>query len=206
MKHCRARRFGVSVLFVLLLTQSACTGDRVETKAPEIRELYATVASIEGSMTLRADYGDRVYDYALSFHESAEDGLRMTITEPAELGGVVCEVAQGETSLSFQGTRLETGKLSPDGLSPLAALPQTLSALREGYLAEMTREMLGEREALRLWYRDPGVEAGSGTEVLLWVSAQDFTLLQSELRQDGRTVIFVTYSALTMTGSDASTS
>lgn len=161
----------------------------------QLRADFLAMDGCAGTMDITADYGQRVYDYTVEFSSSKKDGMTMVLTAPENVAGITAVIAEGQTSLEFDGVQLETGPLNEDGLSPLDALPVFLTAMQSGYIAETNSEMLNETETLRICCRDPEKEAGQGMETVLWFDKEQRTLLQGELRSDGTAVIQCRFSA-----------
>lgn len=157
--------------------------------ALQIRGEYLSMEGFTARVELEADYGERVYAYAMDTSYAREEGLTLTLTAPEEVAGITAHVQEGETFLEYDGVRVETGPLNEAGLSPMDALPALLAAVQEGYLAECSFLTVGETETLHLTVRDPEGEPGVGTEVQLWLDPAGHGLLRGEISQDGRTVI-----------------
>ncbi len=186
-------------MILLLLLLTACSGKESSLNAMALafRTDYLNMQHWEGSMQVRADYGERVYEYGLSFVGDKEGELRLTIEQPDALSGVTAVIAKDQTQLEFEGERLETGPLSENGVTPVDALPALLRYLTEGYIAECGKETLEERDCLRLNFRDPEALSGDGEEAVLWLDAATGDLVQAELSQDGFTVLYCQFSAFT---------
>ena len=137
--------------------------------ALQIRGEYLSMEGFTARVELEADYGERVYAYAMDTSYAREEGLTLTLTAPEEVAGITAHVQEGETFLEYDGVRVETGPLNEAGLSPMDALPALLAAVQEGYLAECSFLTVGETETLHLTARDPEGEPGVGTEVQLWL-------------------------------------
>ena len=183
------------ILLLLSASLNGCgTAEANNEQALTLRSDFLAMTSCSGCMELTADYGQRVYDYTVTFMGTKEDGLTLTLTAPEEVSGITAHLDEGQTFLTFDGVRLETGPLNADGLSPLDALPIFLSEMRSGYIAETGPERLNERETLRICCRDPDQEAGQGLETVLWFDQENDTLLRGELRSDGTTVITCRFS------------
>lgn len=189
------------ILPLLLLT--ACAGERVS-EAEELtnraRTAYLELTACAGSASVTADYGVRVYDYALDFSYEREGETVLTLTAPEDVAGVTATIAQGETGLEFDGVAVETGPVDPSGLSPLDAIPALLRYAREGYVAECALE--GEENTLHLLCRDPEKGPGEGLECELWLDGESLALLRGELSQGGLTVIQCRFSDWTMAGAE----
>lgn len=194
------KAFFYVLLLLPVILLCGCTGEQEDNDlALQLRADFLDRTGCAGTMEVTADYGQRVYQYTVTFSGNEKDGLSLVITAPEEAAGITATIAQGQTFLTFDGVQLETGPLNEDGLSPLDALPAFLTAMESGYIAETGTELLGEVEALRLCCREPERAPGQGLETLLWFDKTNQTLLQGELRQDGATVIRCTFSEFLLT-------
>ena len=172
---------------VLFLCLSGCQGSVQENNlALALRADFLAMDGCSGTMDITADYGERVYEYTVSFSSTQEAGITATI-------------AEGQTYLTFDGVQLETGPLNEEGLSPLDALPAFLTAMQSGYMAETGSELLGETETLRICCREPEREPGQGIETILWFDQATKNLLQGELRSEGTTVVRCVFSSFALT-------
>lgn len=194
----RAKLF-CTPMILLLLVLSAC-GSKTASEdalALRFRTDYLAMQSCEGKVNMVSDYGQRVYNYTLSFNWAKEGDMVLTLEQPEALSGITARITQGETSLEFNGASLETGPLSPDGLSPIDSLPATLDYIMNGYIAECGKESLGEVSCLRLSFRNPEQAAGEGEEAVLWLDEETGNLVQSEMMSQGTTVVRCQFTAFT---------
>ena len=182
------RKAASALMMTLCLLLPGCGGqsmDEVDQLTLDLRGAYLALAGVTAQLEVEADYGRRVYEYTVEF--SLEDGaLTLTVTAPEEVAGVTARAAEGETTLSYDGAELETGALSPDGLSPLSALPALLDRAARGFSDSCGKEEDGA--VFRVDYRDPEASPGVGAEASLWFGPEG-DLLRGELYQDGRMVI-----------------
>lgn len=183
------------IAFFLL---TACGGGVGVSKAEElaltIRTEYLAMTSCAAKLAVTADYGERVYDYGLDMGWSKETGFTLAVTAPEDIAGVTIKIEAGQTALEYDGARIETGAITPGGLSPIDALPTFLDYAREGFIAECTEEDLGETQTLRVRYREPDSPPGTGLEADLWFDPVSHALLQGELSSDGLTVVRCVFS------------
>ena len=185
---------------ILLLLLCACGGGSEDNDLVlEIRGDFQAMDSWSGRMDLTADYGQRVYEYTVSFTGSRAEGTTLTIEAPEEAAGISAVSKEGQTWLEYDGVRLETGPLDEAGLTPMDALPALLSAMESGTVAEVGTETDGQTELLRLTIRDPDLPPGTGRETVFWFDKARKTLLRAELRSDGVTVIRCMFSAFAYT-------
>lgn len=195
----RKRLLCTPMILLLLLSLSACgsKGSSDDALALRYRTDYLDMKSCEGTAELHADYGERVYDYTVSFQYQKDGEMTIQITAPDSLAGTTARIAAGETRLEFDGVTLETGPLSPEGLSPIDAIPASLRYLCEGYIAECGDEVRDGHDCLRLQFRDPTHLAGEGTEAVLWLDKENGNLRYAEMLQDGFTMLRCEFTAFT---------
>ena len=187
-------------MILLLALLCACGGGNADNDLVlSLREDVQNMDAWSGEMELTADYGQRVYAYSVSFTGDREEGTTLTITAPEEAAGITAVAKEGQTWLDYDGVRLETGPLDPQGLSPMDALPALLTELETGTVAEVGTETDGDLSLLRLTLRDPEVTPGTGRETVFWFDKAQKTLLRAELRNDGATVVSCVFSSFTMT-------
>lgn len=180
-------------LMIPLLLLAGCGGgrggDEAEQLALEVRAEYLSMAGCTARLSVTADYGDRVFDCVLALDHTAGEGTALTVVEPELLQGVTARFRKGSTLLEFDGTSLETGALTPEGLSPLECVPLLLKEIQEGFISQWGMEVLGETECVRFTTSDPTGKVGQGTEVSLWFDKEGYRWLQGEITVDGVSVL-----------------
>ena len=179
-------------VLMMTLLLSACAGEgsvSAEECALQIRTEYLAAQSCAGTAVVTADYGLRVYDFVLDFVWRREGETVLTVTDPEELAGLTAVIEKGASRLEFQGVSLGTGDLTGEGLTPLEYPPAVMTYIVEGYMAECVFEPAGERETLRILFRDPERKPQEGTECILWFDRETHKLLRAELSQDGYSVL-----------------
>ena len=195
----RRRAIGAQMIILVLVLLAGCGrdsggGQGAEELALEIRTEYIGMTALSAGLEVTADYGERVYTYGMALAWDQEAGTTLTLTAPEAVAGVTLQVKDGETALEYDGVRLETGPLSEAGISPVDAVPALLRQVREGFIAACCTEQLGEREALRVCYRAPEAQPGTGTETTIWFDTVTHALLRGEVAVDGFTVLQCVFS------------
>jgi hypothetical protein len=189
----RGRACAQMIMLCLLLTACGGKGGAGTSKAEElalnIRAEYLSMTACTAKLDVVADYGERVYNYGIDLNWKKESGYLLAVTAPEDIAGVTVSVEAGQTVLEYDGARIETGAITPDGLSPIDALPAFLDYAREGFMAECVEEELGEIQALRVSYREPDHTPGTGLEASLWFDTVSHALLRGELSSDGLAII-----------------
>lgn len=188
-------------MMTLLLTMALCgcvSSEEESDLTLQLRSDFLAIEGCTGAVTLTADYGQRVYEYTAEFSGTEKEGYTIVLTSPEEVAGITALIQSGQTYLTYDDIRLETGPLDDQGLSPLDALPALVRAMQTGYIAETGSELLGDKDTLRLCCRDPDQPAGKGLETVLWFDKAGKTLVQGELRLDGATAVRCAFSSFTL--------
>ncbi|NCB62671.1 MAG: hypothetical protein EOM52_03510 [Clostridia bacterium] len=189
-------------MMTLLLLLSACGGDKGrgdDELALDIRTKYLGLTSCSATMNVKADYGERVYEYTMELSYEKEGETVLIVTAPENIAGITARIADGTAMMEFDGVSLETGPLDTDGLSPVGAVPALMDAVRGAYIAECCTEAMGETECLRVAYRDPEAKPGTGTELTVWFNTADASMVQGEISVDGRMTVQCVFSDFKMT-------
>ncbi|MCL2842328.1 MAG: hypothetical protein FWE28_02520 [Oscillospiraceae bacterium] len=176
------RRLVILILFVLLLlTLTACSRepDPME-RALEIRERFQTTTQ-RFAAHITADYGDRVHPFTLRFDTEA---LTLEVLAPEAIAGIVVEVSGNGTTLHFDGAVLDTGPLTEDGLSPIAALPFMVHQWMEGHIIRAHYETFHDIRSLVMT-----TTISDTVQHMTWFNAETGAPLQAELQENGRIVI-----------------
>ena len=98
----KSKKFFAPMILSLLLLPS-CGGMEEQNQAEElaltIRGEYLALESLSASMDVTADYGARVYDFALTAAVSGEETV-LTLTEPEWAAGLTARITGEEASWS----------------------------------------------------------------------------------------------------------
>jgi outer membrane lipoprotein-sorting protein len=188
-------------MIVLCLLLTACgRGEKsnYDELTLQIRSAYLAMEHCSATVDLTADYGERVYQYTLTLDSQKDGDLVLKVVKPDEVAGVTVRVKADSTALEYDGASLETGPLDDEGLSPISAPAVFLDQACEGYIAECGMETLDDTECLRVCYRAPDGEPGTGTESTLWFNTNTYAPVRGEISSDGRCVVTCTFSEFTM--------
>ena len=184
------------IVLALTLALTACGPTRPDKAALALREQLLAIEQLGGIAHLTADYGVRIYDYAIDFTYQQSGDMTLTLTAPENLSGIGVTLHQGSAALHYDGMVVETGPLTSGGLSPLEAVPSILRAAVDGYVAETAFETLDDTQTLRITYRNPEEQSGIGEEATLWFDLRTNLPIQGEILSDGYRVIAVTFENL----------
>lgn len=180
----------IAALFLCLGLLCSCGGrsHREKESFLKLRSKWLEQGSITLRSRVRADYGDRVYDFLLDYEGSGEGGT-LRVEEPLEVEGVEAQLDEKGVTLRYDGLMLDTGAILGN-LSPLEAFPLLVRTWQRGFVTDCWRENWKGEACLTAQF--DLTEAGQAEERLC-VSRfrpSDGAPLSAELLADGRTVLY----------------
>lgn len=184
------KRALLTVLIALLGFCAGCVsgGAGDKEKLLEIRARYIAAKEFSATADMVADYGDRVYNYKLTYSGNGARG-EMSVLEPQNITGLKAYIDGSDVILKYDGAELETGVFSKNGISPIEAFPLMINAWQNGFITAHYREKLGEYDCL---VADIDLTRAGETDDLLhkvWFASDTGLPIKAELTVNGFTVI-----------------
>ena len=181
----------LSVLLIVLLFLGGCSGKQEELeRAMTLRaKLLASECSFDAKIT--ADYGDKLYVFAMACQGDSRGNLAFTVTEPESIAGITGIISQDGGRLTFDDTALAFPLMADDQLTPVSAPWIFLKTLRGGYLTSANTE----EELLHLTIDDSYEE--DALQLDIWLDGQNLPV-QSDILYDGRRILTVQVSNFTL--------
>ena len=181
-------------LLVCILLLTGCAGRNHEKKQDflQLRAKWLSAEQTELRAAVRADYGDRVYDYVLRYSGGPAGGM-LTVEEPEMIAGVGVELGEEGIRLCWDGAELATGAIL-GSLNPVQAFPMLLRCWQSGPVLECWEE---DRDGVPcLTVEFDLSEAGSPElrRCRTWFSLETDAPVAAELSENGRTVLFVSFT------------
>ena len=198
----------LSCVLMMTLLLAGCGGQSGEESpdnlAAQIRGEYLSLSAWTATVSVTADYGERVYDFVLDVSWEKEGETVLTVVEPELIAGITARLKEDGAYLEYDGASLSTGPLTGEGMTPLEAVPFLMEQLTSGYMARCDHETWDERQVLRVDCRDPEGEKGTGSECALFFDPDTHDLLRAELSYDGAVVLTAEFTDFTkeMTSDD----
>ena len=181
----------LSALLVLILLLGGCSGRQEELeRAMTLRaKLLASECSFDAKIT--ADYGDKLYAFAMTCQGDSRGNLTFTVTEPESIAGITGIISQDGGRLTFDDMALAFPLMADDQLTPVSAPWIFLKTLRGGYLTSANME----EELLHLTIDDSYEE--DALQLDIWLDGQNLPV-QSDILYDGRRILTVQVSNFTL--------
>lgn len=170
------------LLCVCLLT-SCKKNDGELQRALDFRTALLGAQSCTFSAEVTADFGDKVYDFALDcVYRPQENSAELTVTAPETIAGIQATVDGESAQVRFEDVSLQLGTLADGHVAPMR-LPRLLGdAWAYGYIETLSNTNEGCLVTYRVGYDDD--------ELLVYTYFDDaMTPLQAEVYRDGSCVL-----------------
>lgn len=187
-----------ALMMTVLLTGCSKQDQQAQQQGVLLRGQYQAMSGWSGTFRVSAHLGQQLYEFALEGTAQQEGETVLTVVEPEWMAGVTARMTDEEAVLEYDGAGMTLGTLNGDGLSPIAAIPEMLDQVAQGYIAQCSWAQEGEDTFLELTCRDPEQEQGAGTEYTMWFAPDTFALRMAEVQVEGVTVLTVTSDDFTM--------
>lgn len=157
----------IALLCLVMVLLCGCTGDSGQMdRAMALRgRIQQKEVTFDAAIT--ADYGDKVYTFAMECHGDTQGNLKFTVTEPESIAGISGTVAKGSGKLTFDDKILAFDILADDLISPVSGPWVLMETLRSGYLTSCSQE----GDLLRVAIDDSYEENALHLEV--WLNGED---------------------------------
>lgn len=182
------------ITLILSLLLSSCQGSKTKAEelALDIRTSLLEANKLEITTTVRADYGERVYDFTFKYSGNADKG-EIEITAPDSIAGLKAEVSVSGGTLKYDGAVLDTGAVTKDGLSPAEAIPVLILQWRSGYISGCNFEKFGDTETLAMT-----TDITQTVSQRTWFDVRTYLPVRAELSENGKMVIACQFENVTI--------
>lgn len=161
------RKLMSCVLMMTLLLSGCKAGgggeENPENLAALIRGEYLNLTAWTATVSVTADYGQRVYDFVLDVSWEKDGETVLTVVEPELIAGITARLKEDGAYLEYDGASCPPA-LSPGRDDPLEAVPFLMGQLTSGYMARCVYENWDGSQVLKVECRDPEGAEGAGSE------------------------------------------
>ena len=133
-------------------------------------------------VTITADYGDEVHQFAMSCQSGGWGDLQFTVTQPESIAGITGTISSGEGKLTFDDVALQFPLLADEQVTPVSGPWILMKTLLGGYLTAANEE----EDLLHLTINDSYEEDALQMEI--WLNADDLPI-NAEILYDGRRIV-----------------
>lgn len=136
-------------------------------------------------VTVTADYGDEIHEFAMNCQTSGRGNVSFTVTQPESIAGITGEISSGEGKLTFDDTILQFPLLADDQVTPVSGPWILIKTLLGGYLTAANQE----DDLLHLTIDDSYEDDALQMEI--WLNGEDMPVC-GEILYDGRRIVTMT--------------
>lgn len=173
----------VVALLLGILFLTGCTGKR-----GEIDRAMTLRADLLGSLgysfdtNITADYGDKLYTFAMSCSADNDGNVEFTVTQPETIAGITGKISAEGGQLTFDDTALSFELMADGQVTPVSGPWVLVKTLLGGYLTGCVME----EELLHLEIDDSYEEDALHLDI--WLDGENKPV-QAQISYDGRRIV-----------------
>ncbi len=171
------------ITMTVFLTSCSGRGAKAEKIAAEIRSELISAPSVVTVVNVKADYGERVYEYKLRYSGNLSEGV-VEVIEPEAIAGVTADVSVSGCVLKYDGAEVDTGDVISDGTTPIGVIPVLLYQWRSGHIKESTFETLGDAAAVAV-----SSDVSETVVQRTWFDRETHMPIKAEIYENGYTAL-----------------
>lgn len=176
----------ITAVLIAIVILTGCTGKRDELdRAMKLRASLLGCLGCSFDVTISADYGDEVHQFAMSCQSGGRGDLQFTVTQPESIAGITGTISSGEGKLTFDDVALQFPLLADEQVTPVSGPWILMKTLLGGYLTAANEE----EDLLHLTINDSYEEDALQMEI--WLNADDLPI-NAEILYDGRRIVTMT--------------
>ena len=127
--------------------------------------------------------------------EYVPDGVcEIEILSPENIAGVraVLDLNSEKWDLRYEGAVLDAGALSRESISPAAALPRLMDALRNGWLSDENAEIFNQVPCTRMTFDQDGTQTDKIYSTI-WIRRDDNKPIKGEIMTDHQVILTIEF-------------
>ena len=176
----------ITAVILALVLLAGCTGKRDELdRAMKLRAGLLGCLGCSFDVTVTADYGDEIYQFAMNCHSGGRGDLEFTVTEPESIAGITGTISSGEGKLTFDDAALQFPLMADNQVTPVSGPWILMKTLLGGYLTAANEE----DDLLHLTIHDSYEDDALQMEI--WLNGDNLPVC-GEILYDGRRIVTMT--------------
>ncbi len=183
------KRFCAVVLLVVFLSGCGRASGEMNRSLMLREKLQKGSCAFETKIT--ADYGDKLYSFALNCSADEQGNLSFTVEEPESISGITGRITGTGGELTFEDTALSFPLMADGQVTPVSAPWLLLKTLRSGYLSSAGMD----GDYLRLCMDDS--YRGDALHLDIWVNGENVPV-KAEILYSGRKILSLEVASFTI--------
>ena len=158
----------IAAIFLVCSLLAGCAGKRDELdRAMKLRASLLGCLGCSFDVTVTADYGDEVFEFAMGCEADGRGNLSFTVQKPETIAGITGTISSGEGKLTFDDTAVQFPLLADDQVTPISGPWILMKTLLGGYLTAANEEA----DLLHLTINDSYEDDAFNLDV--WLDSED---------------------------------
>lgn len=182
-------------MIVLCLLLTACGGTGEE-EAASLRDRYHNMSGCAMEAVVSCDQNGTAWEATLQCEYVPEGESRVEVVAPETIAGIRAVLSDTEWCIEYGDICLNAGAVSAEEISPAACLPRLMSALRDGWLLEESREDWNGVPCVRLTVDQTGLQDGKLVSTV-WLRQDDGIPLRGEIAVEGEIILTAEFTSFT---------
>ena len=168
-----------------LLFLTGCSESSELREGIELRSRLLQASQCSFSVSIQADFGDTLSEFAMDCTGDEEGDLAFTVTAPESIAGISGTLSGSGGKLTFDDTALDFGYLADGELSPVSGPWIFLNTLRSGNITSACKE----EEKIRLSVNDSYEEDALRLDI--WLDESNLPVF-ADVLCNGRRILALT--------------
>ena len=168
-------RIRLAAIVCILFFLSGCgnSGDSLD-RAISLRNKILSSDGCSFHTTVTADYGEKIYVFAMDCKTDKAGNLTFTVTEPATIAGITGKITGTGGAITFDDQVLAFQTIADGQVAPVTAPWLFMKTLRSGYLKDTAANESGFEISIDDSYEEDALQLRIRTEGELPVSGEVF--------------------------------
>lgn len=179
----------VPLMIIPCVLFAGCVGSRRDADVDRtgITEYYKALGGMKMQVSIAADFPERISKYRVRYTYNRDAESCIELIEPKDVSGIKIRISEDLSRLEYDGARLETGKLSQSGITPMSALPLMMREWSLGNASQFEEGKHDGADAMLMVYSSE--INGEAVEYRTWFDRQSYYPLYAEVFADGRCMV-----------------
>ena len=192
---CLTRRICIVIIIIINLTGCAASGGLNQNKnQDDPRMKYLEMSGCTMQAVISCEQDGILWRSELKCEYVPDGVCEIEILSPENIAGVraVLDLNSEKWDLRYEGAVLDAGTLGQESISPAAALPRLMDALRNGWLSDENAENLNQVPCTRMTFDQDGTRTDKIYSTI-WIRRDDNKPIKGEIMTDNQVILTIEF-------------
>ena len=187
------RKSGIALMICIIILFAGCAKSAGPGTPDDARENYLNMSGCAMRAVVSCEQDGILWESELKCEYIPDGVCKIEILSPESIAGIRAELDSGTWVLRYEGAVLNAGTLSREEISPAAALPYLMDAIRNGWLIAESAENLDDIPCTRLTFDQDGTRTDKIYSTL-WLRRDSGIPIRGEIMVDNMTILTVDFT------------